>query len=319
MEVLKKVIKDSSTETAPQILVRNFKESQMWLKTPMLAHKYIEHFNKVKFPCFLQPKLDGIRATFEEGKFISRKKKSFIVNDELLSQTNLLWNELFILCQEEIIPDGEFYIHGLNFDYISGQVRNHQKNKNLTMEFHIFDIALNGLSFFERWKKIQDALNRLSFSSTNLIKLVPVVEVQTHEEIEQWLDNFTGKGYEGVMIRNNTFYQAKRTYDLLKYKNYKKVVGIIVDFEEGQGRLEESCGALIVKLENGSFPPASIGSGLDDSLRQALWVNKEWYRGKKIEIEYQEESSKGTLRFGRFKNFVEEEKEEEKEKEKNNV
>ena len=286
----------------------------MWLKTPMLAHKYVEHPEKVKFPCFLQPKLDGVRATFEEGKFISRHKKNFQVDDRLLSQAKLLRTELFaqknqflIMCSEEPILDGEFYIHGLGFDYISGQVRNHQKQKSVTMEFHIFDLAISGVPFIERWKKIQDVLNYLG-SSLSLIKLVPVIEVTSYEEIDQWLERFIQKGYEGMMIRNNSFYQDKRTYDLLKYKKYKTIIGTIVDFEEGQGRLEESCGALIVKID-GSFPSASIGSGLDDSLRRALWLNKSWYKGKKIEIEYQEESSKGTLRFGRFKQFVEEEKE----------
>ena len=37
---------------------------------PMLAHRYDKHSSKIKFPCWVQPKLDGVRmiAKKEDGK-----------------------------------------------------------------------------------------------------------------------------------------------------------------------------------------------------------------------------------------------------------
>ncbi len=42
---------------------------------PMLAHDYFKKEKKVQFPCYAQPKLDGMRGLGNMGKLISRANK----------------------------------------------------------------------------------------------------------------------------------------------------------------------------------------------------------------------------------------------------
>ena len=110
---------------------------------PMLAQDYSKQKQKIKFPCYIQPKLDGYRMIYnsDEKTIITRQGKEF----SIIKQTPILYKELCSI-PPGIILDGELYVHNeLSFETL-GVLR---KTKKLTkqdqqnldkIEYHVYDI-----------------------------------------------------------------------------------------------------------------------------------------------------------------------------------
>jgi DNA ligase-1 len=79
----------------------------------------------------------------------------------------------------------------------------------------------------------------------------------------------------------------------------------IVGFEEGEGRLVGTLGAILVRYKNGNT--VKVGSGFSDRLRAELWRARGDFLGKIAEIQYFEETTNAdggiSLRFPVFKDF----------------
>ena len=45
---------------------------------PMLALKYQESGHRIKFPCYIQPKIDGLRSTLQKKRIIFKTKKQIL-------------------------------------------------------------------------------------------------------------------------------------------------------------------------------------------------------------------------------------------------
>ena len=95
----------------PNPIVSNKKEIDEKAPLPMLAHDYNKRGKSAKFPCFVQPKLDGVRAVGSNGLF-SRARKPF-------AHLTHIVNEL----PSGIILDGELYTNKLTFQEIVGLVK----------------------------------------------------------------------------------------------------------------------------------------------------------------------------------------------------
>nr|HPQ79804.1 hypothetical protein [Candidatus Dojkabacteria bacterium] len=75
---------------------------------PMLAKDYKNESHKVVFPCYVQPKLDGMRALGGKDRdIISRKGKVIDTMEHIQEDLNDL------ICVD--LLDGELYAHGISF------------------------------------------------------------------------------------------------------------------------------------------------------------------------------------------------------------
>ena len=75
-----------------------------------------------------------------------------------------------------------------------------------------------------------------------------------------------GKG-EGVMIKDpKSKYEHRRSYLLLKVKRFEDAEAVVIGHQQGTGRCENMCGAIIVKEKDGTT--FKIGSGFDDAQRR---------------------------------------------------
>jgi DNA ligase-1 len=124
--------------------------------------------------------------------------------------------------------------------------------------------------------------------------------------IAEILEEETAKGEEGIMINlMGAKYEFKRTNNLLKVKKMQTMDLEIIDFEEGEGRLAGTLGAILVRYKNGNV--VRVGSGFSDELRASIWANRLLYLGVICEIQYFEETSNAdggeSLRFPIFKDF----------------
>ena len=151
-------------------------------------------------------------------------------------------------------------------------------------------------------------LNRL-FDAYDLkyFELLPLLYVgEDTSKITEILEEETANGEEGIMINDyNALYEFKRTNSLLKVKKMQTMDLEIVDFEEGEGRLAGTLGAILVRYKNGNV--VKVGSGFSDQLRKEIWRNRDAYLGVISEIQYFEETTNAdggeSLRFPIFKDF----------------
>lgn len=125
-------------------------------------------------------------------------------------------------------------------------------------------------------------------------------------KITEILEEQIAHGEEGIMI-NDYYgsYEFKRTNALLKVKKMQTLDLEIIDFEEGEGRLAGTLGAVLVRYKDGNV--VKVGSGFSDQLRKEIWQNRHTHLGTICEIQYFEETTNAdggkSLRFPIFKDF----------------
>lgn len=223
---------------------------------PMLAMNFEKDFKKIDFPNVLcQPKLDGIRAVFENGCFHSRKLKLFPHLEHL---ENELKNVKHIL-------DGELYSDVLPFQVISGIVRketlndiDHETIKHI--QFRVYDIV-NKDSFEKRYDLIKTFFQN-NIKNFKYIHIVETSECKNAQEAKEKHDLYVKNGYEGLMLRNKNgkYEENSRSYNLQKYKSFDDSEYEVVSFKDGVGKEKDAVIWILKTLENKTFDARPIGS-----------------------------------------------------------
>ena len=138
----------------------------------MLPVKYKERYDKIEYPCYVQPKLDGTRVL----AFLDKKSKVVLYTRELkdVPGKNKIRKQLKpILCElyddelnESLYIDFEFYRFGKKLQDISSELRNENMELNTkdSAQCWIFDafypsdieIGSDGVGFDERMTWVDD-------------------------------------------------------------------------------------------------------------------------------------------------------------------
>lgn len=158
---------------------------------PLLAHKHEPH--RVTFPCYVQPKLNGIRALYQAGRFQSRDEQAF--PSGLLDHLTKPLQDVF---QPSIILDGELYYHGWPLQRINAAVtpvRQEPTEDTIQVQYHIFDIVDFTKSFIVRLGEHCLAGDGLNY------KFVHTVYALSEPHANGWYVDWVSKGYEGMMYR----------------------------------------------------------------------------------------------------------------------
>ena len=129
--------------------------------------------------------------------------------------------------------------------------------------------------------------------------------VQDVAGVQQAFVEYTARGFEGVMVKDyEAYYQFKRSKAIMKIKPKISLEGRIVGWEKGakNGKWENGFGAFLVEI-NGVI--TSVGGGYSDEARgvyyNALQYDPEIFNGEVAEIEGQELTKDGKVRFPVFK------------------
>jgi ATP-dependent DNA ligase len=208
--------------------------------SPMLAHPYEKHFNKITFPVYVQPKLDGYRMLFYDKKCFTRQSKEYSIlygtklYEELCTISHSLDGELFI-------EDGEFEKLGI----LRKKALKTEEDKNLLdkIQYHIYDIVDMKKVYNDRHETLLDIFSK----KYKYIKYVPTYSANDKSDINKFHEKFINEKYEGSIIRNyNGMYIKGRSYDLLKYKDFMDEEYKIVDFTyETEGLSKENIKTII--------------------------------------------------------------------------
>jgi DNA ligase-1 len=290
---------------------------------PMLAKSFKASW--LKFPIYLQPKLDGCRAIWTGSKLLSRTGKEIKGVPALVDHLQKNYSDFPL--------DGELYNHKKTFQELISSIRRTVNiEEDLDVEYHIYDLPLE-----QTWT-FQERLNLLKEKVivTSRIKIVETVYIPLEgNEIlnilpglveKEDLNTFEAQGYEGTMVRNamGLYRKGKRSSDLMKVKTFQDaefpIVGvyqlsrkekIIVPegtpgalqyadgtwYKDGVETPDEMLGGLVLSIP-GTDKTFECGTGYNEATRCELWANSPI--GKVATIKFQELTDDGVPRFPVF-------------------
>ena len=259
---------------------------------PMLAHDYHDYKDKIKFPVYSQPKLDGIRCIIDSEGMWSRNGKPIVSAPHIFKALAPLFEQ-----NPDLIFDGELYADKFanDFNAICSLVKKTKptpsdlKASAEQIQYHIYDLPSHHDVFIERFS----TLNKLNLPECCVV-------VKTHF-IEEWLnvdaiyEEYIAQGYEGQMIRLNAEYENKRSKHLLKHKSFIDEEYTILDIVEGEGNKTGMIGSFVFQSKTGHIFNASPKFNWDEC--KAMWGIKDKLIGKSATVKYFNLTPDGVPRF----------------------
>lgn len=276
---------------------------------PLLATK--ADYDKIQYPVWASPKLDGIRCLMVEGIAMSRSMKpipNHFVQEQLKGLHGL---------------DGELMLNG-DYNQIQSGIMSRDGEPDFT--YHVFDsFADKNNPYGLRLRHIY--LNELDWNER--VSILKQTTIHNEEELDIFVAKCIAEGYEGVMIRHpeGKYKHGRSTVKegiLLKIKQFHDDEAILVEVTEkmrNDNELERdelgyakrsSCkenlvpagtaGSLILNW-NGLEFRVGFGPGINDSDKQDIWNQREQLKGSLSKFRYQELSKDGVPRFGKFLGF----------------
>jgi DNA ligase 1 len=247
---------------------------------PMLAQNFSLHSDKIIYPAYVQPKLDGIRciAIHKNGKCTlwSRNQKPITSVPHIIKHIESLYKDI------DVVLDGELYNHKFksNFSKIVSLVKQKEPDKDHELvQYHIYDL-ISDEPFISRISELE-----VDLPSGSLI-LVPTFLVANVSEVTSKFKTITSKGYEGLMIRNkDSFYTNKRSFDLQKVKEFDDAEFKIIGIKEGKGKLLGHVGSFI--CETSSKSRFTVKMACETSLLRKYFLDHSLWNNKFLTIQYQ--------------------------------
>ena len=283
---------------------------------PMLAHRYDKFPDKITFPAFAQPKLDGHRciAIIEGGKCTlwSRTRKPIYSMNHIIAAVEAMaqrhgWKDGML--------DGELYNNDYhdNFEYLSHFIR---QSKTISgcdvVQYHIYDCPIATDSF-----KLRNTFLGTMFvgepEQSPLVQVETIV-VKTDKELMTAFDNWLELGYEGAIVRNSLgSYLNTRSYDLQKVKVFEDDEFTCVGVNEGRGKLAGHAIFICRIPDDYKDPRAQPGAEFEAKMKgkqaklKPYWVHPETAIGREITVQFQGFTKKEKVpRFGVALRFKEE-------------
>lgn len=275
---------------------------------PMLACK--ADLQKIKFPCMVSRKLDGVRCVVFNGVPYSRKLKP-IPNAHV----------------QKVFADLNGIANGLDGELIVGDRKDPAVFRNTMkgvmsfegepeVSFWAFDTINPFQPYRHRYDAIPSQFKLESYIADSIEQLI------SYEEV------FLAEGYEGLMVRSlDGPYKygrssVKEGY-LLKVKRFEDAEAEVIGFEERMhnaneatvdnlGRTERSShkenmipmntlGSLICVTPEGQ--EFKVGTGFSDQERSLIWDNRPEYLGKLVKYSYTKIGAKDSPRFPSYIGF----------------
>lgn len=286
----------------------------------------------IKFPCFVQPKLDGLRCV----SYAIRAGNDVVVC--LQSRTGAFFTGLphiaaalrpYLSQRRSIVIDGELYTDQMPFEELAGLI----KKKKITdadverlkkVKYHVYDIydhTQHDMPFAERIDLLASAVRRCgcvandtltgsgaavsarilrsdteAAAAAAVVVLVRTEKIAVLSEFRRLFAEFVESGYEGIMLRNAAgVYRANyRSNDLQKYKEFIEDEYRIIGFTQGEGR---DAGAVIWLCETADGKDFTVRPRGTMEQRRIWFSNGDSYIGKNLTVIYQELTEEGKPRF----------------------
>lgn len=285
---------------------------------PMLAAKIgFDELDKLAFPLFVSPKLDGIRAIQKDGRLMSRALKDF---PNLFTMARFSSPKLTCM-------DGELIMGSPTAEDVFNKTTRAVMtiNGEPDVKYYVFD---NFRDVKHPFSQRFDTIKVFAKNHPN-VEIVEQQVVHSIEELEEAEQYFVGLGYEGIMLRSpNSLYKFGRSTLkegwLVKLKRFEDSEAIILDVVQLRRNTNEAetdnlghqvrsskksgmvpmplVGAITVKdVKTGV--QFEIGSGFTEAQRSELWKARQSIIGHVVKYRFQPTGVKDKPRFPTFIGF----------------
>lgn len=266
---------------------------------PMLAHKF-DSVKDIKYPVYVQPKFDGIRAIITRHGAKTRNGEEHKCVPHILKEL-----EPFFERWPNAILDGELYNHELHDDFnkIASLIRKQKPTTAQLQEakakvmFYCYDAprlddVINENTPFEvRNKHLHEHLEYIPCIHSVLRSVA-----LSQEEVDALHDQYVNDGYEGAIIRiPGSPYEKGRSKNLLKYKKFDTEEFVLIDIREGKGNKIGLAAHADFETKDGRPFTANIKG--KEWWRKELLENKADAIGKECTVEFFGYLPTGSPRF----------------------
>lgn len=240
-------------------------ESKTVLIRPMLLNKYEDRVTKIKFPVYVQPKLDGIRAfthydpTTKSIRFFSRTGNEFFHMDHIRAD---LMRCKDLVNNPNVWLDGELFTTEVPFeDIVSVVKKGLEKTANSNessleaekqVKLHVYDMydtEAPTLPFASRYSHYKTMIETIP-NSTAVVAVLSET-CKDDAQVQTKFKEYEAR-YEGLVARvlTGVYELGKRSNNVLKLKSFDLTEYEIVNFTQGKGK-EEGLIIFIVKTPEG--------------------------------------------------------------------
>lgn len=196
---------------------------------------------KIIYPCFIQPKLNGVCNLAEA----SEPRPLFKTPPVILHHTKggHLFETLEHLdewIQKLNLPapvHGELYVYGWSLQKIRSYTQKIKPDQE-KLEYWLYDMAWMGVGYEEKMVWLEKVLNLIHRNFPECpIKFTPTFNVNNYEEAKRYHDGFVADGYEGAVLKNKNgvYIFQHRSKDTEKMKDFKSDEFEIIGGKEGVG------------------------------------------------------------------------------------
>jgi DNA ligase-1 len=259
---------------------------------PMLA-KAVD-WDKVTYPCLVQPKLDGVRClmVMEEQRvtFLSRNGKPLTTLSHIAADVEDYIGSINDCEDYRFILDGEIYSDEITFQEIISAVKK-QRPDSLKLKFRAYDI-INDKTQDER---IRDVVNIVNKICSHHVHMVESKFSSAKEDILYLHDLWVSQGNEGAMIRllNGVYGQGQRSSSLMKVKEFNDGEFAFKNFEFGQRGVRDLIAVCWDTTGAAEFRAKMEGS---DALKEKLYARND-LEGKSLTVRHFGFTDSGLPRF----------------------
>lgn len=269
---------------------------------------------KLKYPVYVEPKIDEIRVRVKVGGYPDALRVDFLsYADKPLHNMQQFAQKWLEFAQSVGLYEFDcgFEVNG-NFEDSSRWIKSSRGLPpdlvNAQTKFYLFDLPTHGGLLDER-----KAYIRASLASTRAdIYRLEHYKCHCETEVVAAYLRFRGMGFEGAMVKEplGEYEHGKRSQLWLKMKPEEtedgKIIGFVeatatvanpeqgVSIGDGLGRV----GSVVVKTECGA---EASPHGISHALGRDMFTNPEKYLGEWVEFAFMERASAGGFRHPTFR------------------
>lgn len=261
---------------------------------PMLAAKWEDYKDDVKYPLYSQPKLDGVRCIVNKDGMWSRNGKPIVSAPHIRESLDKLFQH-----DSDLILDGELYADKFanDFNSIVSLVKKTKpteedlKQSAKNIEYHVYDVPSVDETFLGRWR----VLDELALDFPKCVKKVETHVITEEFYITDWYENYVERGYEGQMLRVDSWYENKRSKNLLKHKSFIDEEYTILDIVEGEGNRTGTAGYFVFETKDGKSFKSNVKGTFEETAE--MLKNRKRLIGKEATVKYFNLTPDGIPRF----------------------
>lgn len=262
---------------------------EITVKLPMKISNYQDHKDKVTYPCYLSPKLNGVNATYtllpdDTLLLTSRGGEVYPPLPHLEDEVRSVMEDL-----ETNKLAGELYKHGAHLQDIMSWVLS-PKEESKSLSFVIFDAPELDGSYETRRRAMVEVLPAYEYDASRAsgCHRVKMQMVKNEKALEEWMNIYLSNSYEGTVITlpEAAYRYNVRSLQVFKYKRALDAEYLVVGYEV------DKSGSPVLVCQTPNELTFSVKPKGTVQQRQTLLDNIESCIGRWYKIEYETLSKK---------------------------